>query len=146
MLSSDEYKNLTPDDRRFIQRVAEHYTPASLSAARQATFDRKLEERLAGSARLPFLRPASLLVPICAALLLWFALPSQRASSPNFKDFTPPSAPSTLAQDTSGAGPSDTQDTPSHSNLLTYAYDQSEAYTDFLPDEYMALADAFELL
>ena len=143
MPSSDEHHNIKPDDRRFIQRVAEHYTPRSLSAARQATFDRRLRERLADSSRLPFLRPASLLAATCAALLLWFALPSQQVSGPSFKDLTPLSASTPLAQDTDTAN---TQDITSHASLLAYAYYQSEAQTDFLPAEYLALADAFELL
>ena len=135
MSSSNEREDLRPDDRRFIRRMAKHYAPQPLSAARRATFDRTLEERLTDSARPPFLRPASILISICAALLLWFALPSQQASSPNFKVLTPPSAPTPLAQDTT-----------SHSTLLAYTYYQSEAQDDFLPAEYIALADAFELL
>ena len=74
MPSSNERGYLRPDDRRFIRRMAEHYAPQPLSAARRATFDQTLEERLTDSARPPFLRPASILIPICAALLLWFAL------------------------------------------------------------------------
>ena len=135
MPSSDEHNSLRPDERRFIQRVAEHYAPQPLSAAQRVTFDRTLEERLTDSSRSPFLRPASILIPICAALLLWFALPSQQASSPNFKALTPPSASIPPAQDTT-----------SHPTLLAYAYYQSEVDTDFLPTEYLALADAFELL
>ena len=135
MPSSDEHNNLTPADRRFIQRVAKDYTPQPLSAAQRATFDRRLEERLADSSRLPFLRPVSLLAATCAALLLWLTLPSQQASGPNFGDSTLPSAPTPLAQDTT-----------SHSTLLAYAYYQSESQDDFLPAEYIALADAFELL
>ncbi len=135
MPSSDEHNNLTPADRRFIQRVAKDYTPQPLSAAQRATFDRRLEERLADSSRLPFLRPVSLLAATCAALLLWLTLPSQQASGPNFGDSTLPSAPTPLARDTT-----------SHSTLLAYAYYQSESQDDFLPAEYIALADAFELL
>ncbi len=143
MPSSDEHDNLKPDDQHFIQHIARHYTPQPLSAARQATFDRRLEERLTDSSRLPFLRPASLLAATCAALLLWFALPSQQASGPNFKDLTPLSASTPLAQDTDTAN---TQDATSHSTLLAYTYYQSESQDDFLPAEYIALADAFELL
>lgn len=135
MPSSNECEDLRPDERRFIRRVAEHYTPQPLSAAQRAAFDQTLEERLTDSARSPFLRPTSILIPICAALLLWFALPAQQPPSPNFKALTPPSAPTPLAQDTT-----------SHPTLLAYAYYQSEAQDDFLPAEYIALADAFELL
>ena len=137
MPSSDERANLRLDDQGFIRRVAEHYTPAPLSAARQATFDRTLEERLADSSRPPFLRPAGMLIPVCAVLLLWFALPY-------FSDRTPP-ASTPLAWDTAVTGVS-VQDAPSHSTLLAYAYNQSEAQEDFLPAEYLALADAFDLL
>ena len=146
MPSSDEPNNLTPADRRFIQRVAKDYTPQPLSAAQRATFDRRLAERLADSSRLPFLRPVSLLAATCAALLLWLTLPSQQASGPNFGDSTLPSAPTPLARDTSVTDMSDTQDATSHSTLLAYAYYQSESQDDFLPAEYIALADAFELL
>ena len=135
MPSSNEREDLRPDERRFIRRMAEHYTPQPLSAAQRTAFDRRLEERLTDAARSPFLRPASILIPVCAALLLWLALPSQQASSPNFKALSPPSAPTPLAQDTT-----------SHPTLLAYAYYQSEAETDVLPAEYIALADAFELL
>ncbi len=133
MPSSNEREDLKPDEQRFIQRMAEHYAPQPLSAVQQATFDRALEERLADSSRSPFLRPSSILVPVCAALLLWFALPY-------FKDRTPP------AWDTAATEMSDMQGTTSHPTLLAYAYYQSEAQEDFLPAEYLALADAFELL
>ena len=135
MPSSNEREDLRPDERRFIRRMTEHYTPQPLSAAQRAAFDRRLEERLTDAARSPFLRPAGILIPVCAALLLWLALPSQQASSPNFKALSPPSAPTPLVQDTT-----------SHPTLLAYAYYQSEAETDVLPAEYIALADAFELL
>ncbi len=137
MPSSDEREDLRPDERRFIRRVAEHYAPQPLSVARRATFDRTLEERLTDSARTPFLRPVGLLIPVCAALLLWLALPY-------LKDRTPTSTP--LARDTATAEMSAGQDTTSHPTLLAYAYYQSEAQDDFLPAEYLALADAFEML
>ena len=135
MPSSDEREDLRPGERRFIRRMAEHYAPQPLSAAQRATFDRTLEERLTDSSRSPFLRSAGILIPICAALLLWFAISLQQPPSPNFKALTPLSAPTPLAQDTT-----------SHPTLLAYAYYQSETETDFLPAEYIALADAFELL
>ena len=135
MPSSNGHNNLKSEDRRFIHRVAEHYTPQPLSAARRAMFDRTLEERLTGTARPPFLRPAGILIPVCAVLLLWFALSSQQPPGPDFKALTPSSAPTPLAQDTT-----------SHPTLLAYAYYQSETQDDVLPAEYIALADAFELL
>ena len=146
MPSSNEREDLKPDERRFIRRMAEHYAPQPLSAAQRATFDRTLEKRLVDSSRSPFLRPAGILIPVCAALLLWFALPSQQASSPNFKALTPPPAPTPFARDLSVTGLSDRQATTPHPTLLAYAYYQSEMETDFLPAEYIALADAFELL
>ena len=138
MPSSNEREDLRPDERRFIRRMAEHYTPQPLSAAQRMAFDRRLEERLTDAARSPFLRPTSILIPVCAALLLWLALP-------DFKDH-PPLAPTPLARDAATAEMSDGQDTTSHPTLLAYAYYQSEAETDVLPAEYIALADAFELL
>ena len=138
MPSSNEREDLRPDERRFIRRMAEHYTPQPLSAAQRTAFDRRLEERLTDAARSPFLRPASILIPVCAALLLWFALPY-------FKDRTPP-ASTPPAWDTAATEMSDMQDTTSHPTLLAYVYYQSEAQEDFLPAEYLALADAFELL
>ena len=137
MPSSDERTNLRPDYQRLIRRMAEHYAPAPLSAARQATFDRTLEERLADSSQSSFLRPAGLLIPVCAALLLWFA-------PPYFSNRTPP-ASTPLAWD-AAATKMPVQDTTSHSTLLAYAYNQSEAQEEFLPAEYLALADAFDLL
>ncbi len=138
MPSSNERGDLKSDEQRFIQRMAEHYAPQPLSAAHQATFDRTLEKRLTDSSRTPFLRPSSILVPVCAALLLWLALPY-------FKDRSP-LAPTPLSQDTIATEMSDGQYTTPYSTLLAYAYDQSEAQDDFLPAEYIALVDAFELL
>ena len=159
MSSSDEYKDLKPDERRFVERIVEHYTPHPLSPTQRAAFDRTLEERLAASSRLPFLRPAGILVSACAALLLWLALPSQKASHPNFEDLSSQSAPVVAqnlpaSQATSVTHAAGTQEATAHANLLTYAYYQSESYADeegsgethILPDEYIALADAFELL
>ncbi len=145
MPSSDEHPTLTPADRRFIRRVAEHYAPQPLSATQQAIFDRTLEARLADSGRPPFLRPASMLIPACAILLLWFALPWQQASSPSFKTLTPPSAATPLAQDRSLVSLSPPHNPSVHPTLLAYAYYQSEAGADALPAEYIALAEAFAL-
>lgn len=164
---------LSTDEQQFLQRLAEHYTPSPLNPAQQAAFDRKLEERLASSTRRPFLRPATILVPAFAALLLWFVLPSQNTSPP--KDLNTHTQPVIVAHSGSagsagsdeldgldGSARSDgsdevmanAPDSTSHTNLLTYAYYQSDSYaaedenedTAFLPDEYVALADAFELL
>ena len=158
---------LSTDEQQFLQRLAEHYTPSPLNPAQQAAFDRKLEKRLASSTRRPFLRPATILVPAFAALLLWFVLPSQNTSPP--KDLNTHTQPVIVAQNGSagsaesaepaGSDGSDesTRNAPdsiSHTNLLTYAYYQSDSYaaedenedTASLPDEYVALADAFELL
>ena len=139
---SDERHNLMPAEQRFIQRVAKDYTPQPFSAAQQATFDRRLAERLADAPRRPFLRPAGLLAATCAALLLWFALPSQQVSSP---DFTARPVPS-LAREAAVTDTADTQALSSPATLLAYAYYQSETQDDLLPDEYLALAEAFELL
>ena len=149
-----EHSNFDPSDERFIQRVAEQYAPQPLSPIQRATFDRKLEERLANSSRLPFLRPATVLVPACAALLLWFALPLQKVAGPDVEYFGPQTVPTIVAEHTLEGEPSVASDTSPHTNLLTYAYYQSESYGEedasgeihILPDEYIALADAFELL
>ncbi len=74
---------LGTDEQQFIQRLAEHYTPSPLNPVQQATFNRKLEERLASATDRPFLRPATILVPAFAAMLLWFVLPTQNTSPPN---------------------------------------------------------------
>ncbi len=149
---------LTTDEQQFLQRLAEHYTPSPLNPVQQAAFDRRLEERLASSTRRSFLRPATILVPAFAALLLWFVLPSQNSSPPN--DLGTRTQPVVVAQgrlDGSARSDGSTANAPdstSHTNLLTYAYYQSDPYaaedenedTASLPDEYVALADAFELL
>lgn len=124
-------------DRRFIQRLAAHYTPLPLSAARRAGFDRALEERLAGTSRRSFWLPAGVLAG--AALLLLVALPPL---------FTPrPTVPENLdgGPSTTGFQPSRTEPRPT---LLTFAYDQLEAEREtnaWLPGEYVALAEALEL-
>lgn len=130
----------TPDpgdaDRRFIQRLATHYTPRPLSAARRAGFDRALEERLAATPRSLWL-PAGALAG--AALLLLIALPPL---------FTPrPTVPENLDGGPSTAG-SQVPRAESHPTLLTLVYDQLDAEGDTntgLPDEYVALAEALEL-
>lgn len=130
----------TPDlgdaDRRFIQRLAMHYTPRSLSAARRAGFDRALEERLATTPRSLWL-PAGVLAG--AALLLLVAIPPL---------FTPrPTVPENLDGGSSTAGSQPPQAKP-RPTLLTFAYDQLEAEREAnagLPDEYVALAEALEL-
>lgn len=131
----------TPDlgdaDRRFIQRLAAHYTPRPLSAARRVGFDRVLEERLAGASRRSPWLPAGVLAGV--ALCLWVALPPL---------FTPrPTVPENLdgGSSTARLQPSQAEPRPT---LLTVAYAQLEAKheaTDGLPDEYVALAEALEL-
>ena len=139
MSVSDERHSpdLVDADRRFIQRLAAHYTPRPLSAARRVGFDRALEERLAGTSRRSFWLPAGVLAG--AALLLLVALPPL---------FTPrPTVPENLdgGPSTTGFQPSQAEPRPT---LLTFAYDQLEAEreaTAWLPDEYVALAEALEL-
>lgn len=131
----------TPDlgdaDRSFIQRLHKHYTPRPLSAARRAGFDHALEERLAGTSRRSFWLPAGVLAGV--ALGLWVAFPPL---------FTPrPTVSENLDGGSSTAGfqPSRAEPRPT---LLTFAYDQLEAEREtnaWLPDEYVALADALEL-
>lgn len=131
----------TPDlgdaDRRFIQRLAAHYTPCPLSAARRAGFDRALEERLADTSQRSLWLPAGVLAGV--ALCLWVALPLL---------FTPrPTVPENLdgGSSTAGLHPSQSEPRPT---LLTVAYAQLEAEREtnaWLPDEYAALADALEL-
>lgn len=131
----------TPDlgdaDRRFIQRLAAHYMPRPLSAARRAGFDLALEERLADTSRRSLWLPAGVLAGV--ALCLWVALPPL---------FTPrPTVPENLDGGPSMAGSQPSRAEP-RPTLLTVAYAQLEAEreeTDGLPDEYVALAEALEL-
>ena len=130
----------TPDlgdaDRRFIQRLAQHYTPRPLSAAKRVHFDRALEERLAATPRSLWL-PAGILAG--AALLLLVALPPLFTSRPT--------VPENLDGGPSTAG-SQVPRVESHPTLLTLVYDQLDAEGDTntgLPDEYVALAEALEL-
>ena len=131
----------TPDlgdaDRCFLQRLAAHYTPRPLSAARRAGFDRALEERLAGTSRRSLWLPAGVLAGV--ALFFWIVLPLL---------FTPrPTVPENLdgGPSTAGLQPSQAEPRPT---LLTVAYAQLEAEHEAivgLPDEYVALAEALEL-
>ena len=124
-------------DRRFIQRLAAHYAPRPLSAARRARFDRALEERLAGTSRRFLWLPAGALAS--AALILWLAFPPPFAPRPT--------VPENLDGRSSAAG-SPTPQAASPSTLLALAYDQLEAERETnagLPDEYIVLAEALEL-
>lgn len=124
-------------DRHFIRRLAAHYAPPPLSAARRARFDRALEERLAGTSRRFLWLPAGALAS--AALILWFAFPPLFAPRPTL--------PENLDGRSSAAGSRMLQAT-SPSTLLALAYDRLEAERETnagLPDEYIALAEALEL-
>ena len=124
-------------DRRFIHRLAAHYAPPPLSAARRARFDRALEERLAGTSRRFLWLPAGALAS--AGLILWLAFPplfAPRLTIPENFDGRSFAAGSRTLQATSP------------STLLTLAYDQIETERETnagLPDEYVALAEALEL-
>ena len=128
MSSSDTQDRLTTDEQQFLQRLAEHYTLSPLNLVQQAAFDRKLEERLASSTRRPFLRPAIILVPAFAALLLWFVLPSQNSSPPN--DLGTRTQPVVVAQ--GGSAGSDELDGSARSDGSTANAPDSTAHTNLL--------------
>jgi hypothetical protein len=143
MTSDQENKLLSPEYKKFVDRVANIYTPTPLTPAKRVAFDRALEERLARRIHAPFFRPAAIVATACAVLLMWLILPHRDTNFSN-KEQEPKTVAVTEEEVATPAG---------EATLLSYAYYNSELYGDesdgeedtFLPDEYEALVTAFAL-
>lgn len=143
MTADQEGKLLSPEEKEFVNRLAAHYTPPPLTPAKRFAFDRALEEQMARRARVSFFRPAAVMATACAALLVWFAARYQGPYSS--QEGEQPGAVVATREESPPSG--------GEATLLTYAYSDPEFYGDeddgdeesFLPDEYQALAVAFNL-
>lgn len=143
MTADRENMRLTPEEEKFVKQLAVQYAPAPLTPEQRAAFDRALGERLACRVRAPFRRSVAIVAAACAALLLWIAVRDHGPSAPAGKE-----GPGTVV-----AGKGEGPPSAGEATLLTYAYDSADFYGDdgegdeenFLPDEYEALAAAFDL-
>lgn len=162
----DPHQELPDADRRFIRRVVEHFAPRPVSAEQQARFDRALEARLRASVRLSAWRPVGIAVAGCAGLGIWFTLASSplAPSAPDEPSGRPqPRAgmttlhlhdPPNPARRRGSLDPTTAWNEAASATSLLEIYEQSSGGaeefdgipSDFLPGEYVALADAFELL
>lgn len=123
---------ITPDrdqaaNRRFAERLGEHYRPQPLSRAQRARFDAALRERIERRRVRPVWIPA-LTVAAATFSLAWWLWP---AAPPT--DLEAPFAPVVAL------APSDWE----VDVLLADADATLVSNEDYLPDEYVALAVAF---
>lgn len=134
---------LSPEETDFIHRVADRYGPPLMTPLQRTAFDRTLEERLSGSARVSFLRPLAVVATACVTVLVWLTMQRQGV-------VLPPGEPSSELAIVAREDPTAVTE---ETTLLTYAYYDSEVYGEegeedsvddeqFLPDEYEALATA----
>lgn len=136
-----EKQLLSAEEQTFVEQVATHYLPTPLTATQRAAFDRALEERVTRRVRPSFLRPATMVVTVCAAVLLWFGTSYYSIYSEDEARQV-----ETRSQTENTAG-------DKNASLLTYAYYNDELYgdeadggeEDVLPDDYEALATVFVL-
>lgn len=143
MTTDQEKKPLDHEEEEFVTWVATHYAPEPLAPAKRAAFDRALEARLARRARAPFRWSAAGVVTACTALFLWVAVRNHGPVVPAGGE-----NPRVVM-----AGREESPSAADEATLLTYAYDSAEFYGDddeegeenFLPEEYEALAAAFDL-
>lgn len=70
MRSPDEQPQLNRDQERFIERLAAHYTPAPMTPAQHAAFDRALWRRLQRRSHTWMLVPAVATLAV-AAVVAW---------------------------------------------------------------------------
>ncbi len=119
---------LSPQDRQLVETIATHYRPAPMDPVRQRAFRRRLAERVARDVQPKWL-PAWALAGAAAAVLVWFVL-------------------------LGGEWPGTSEDVARGANdtSVLYAFvdpDRNDAEgpqpTDFLPDDYAALASALDV-
>ena len=121
---------ITPEDRQLIEAIANDYQPMPMDAVRQAVFRRRLEERLERRARIPWRAAfAGGAMLATAAAVLWLTtLPGESPEAVRVASVPQEEAPLLYAF----VDPDD------------YGGDRLEAQ-DFLPDDYVALADVLEV-
>ena len=136
--SDHQDENLSPSDRRLIDTVRMELGPGDRSPVERAAFRARLEERIADRPA-PFWQPfriaTTTAVAAMAAAAFWIAQPSVE------NEFGIDSTPSEalLAPETKST------------SLLAFAYYETdylgsvESEEDFLPDDFQAIASAFDV-
>jgi hypothetical protein len=123
----DERPPLDGAEEEFVDRLAEVYAPAPMTAAERAAFDGAIRARLERPVRRPVLIPV--LGAAAAAALVWFVL-------------TQPIGPIGSPGEESGAAVAGSwEDELFLSSDLSASEDRDES--ESLPEDYLAIASAF---
>lgn len=122
--SHDDTPRLSPEEREFVGRLAEHYSPPPMAASERVAFDEALESRLSRR-RDRILRPLAVAVA-AAALGIWFVLHS--AVEPDLPGQKP--AVHQVLTETEGEA------------LLALAFDEPNGLDgdEGLPEDYVAIS------
>jgi len=126
----DDRAPLHTEDEEFIERLAEGFAPAPLSAARRAAFDHALAARIASPQRKRLLVPA-LAAVAAAAALAWFVAPGTLDPATNSEEGVLAEAAAAARWERELFDPS--------SLFESEEADDAEG----LPDDYAAIAVAF---
>lgn len=128
--TTPERPDLTPEEERFVRRVADVYQSPPLSPARRVAFGRALEERVARAQRR---RGGPALVAgavVAASALLLFAVMRSPEGEP---------APRVALGETAGAGATATPEEA----ILALATESVADRDASLPDDYAAIESLF---
>lgn len=128
-------ENLTPADQRLIEVIRTELDPGERSSAERAAFRARLEGRIEDRTT-PLWKPLGIAATAAlAALAFWIAQPTAK----NELGIDPDPKAAVVASETGSVG------------LLAYAYYETdylgsnETESDFLPDEFQAIANAFDV-
>jgi len=125
--------DLAPEEQAFVERLADHYAPPTMTPARSAAFDRRLAERLTRRAPWRVAMPA--MAAVAAAALVWLAVPWSHGP-------TPPESPGVVAVD--GNGDTATVFAAYDWFTSTAAVDSTDlGEDDVLPEDYQAISEFF---
>jgi hypothetical protein len=129
-------------ERRFAERLAEHYRPEPLGAVERARFDAALRERIARRRRARVFAPA--LAGAAGALALAFWVWPTAAPEPGSGRGAVASLPAAAAAPQAEARAAAAGDDAGgwEADVLLAA-DAPPGDEDYLPDEYVAIAAAF---
>ena len=130
--SENQGENLTPADQRLIEVIRTELDQGERSPAQRAAFRAQLEGRIEARSA-PFWKPFGIAATVAmAAFALWLV-------QPNAQNDLVPNPGDAVVLETASVG------------LLAYAYYETdylgstETETDFLPDEFQAIANAFDV-